>query len=145
MDKVRVTGADVGIAHDGDADRMMAVDNLGRFVSGDRMLLLMARALGATRVVTTIDASMSADQAGLNLSRTAVGDNNVCEELKLGGEFGGEPSGAWIFPQSSLCPDGIFAAALMVSMAASSSLADMVDALPEYPCTVAIFPARGLT
>ncbi len=51
--------ADLGIAHDGDADRMMAVDERGRFIPGDKLLILFARELGAGEVVTTVDASMS--------------------------------------------------------------------------------------
>jgi len=132
--KVRDTGSDLGIAHDGDADRMMAVDNKGRFISGDKTMRLMAQELGVRSFVTTIDASMAAEQAGFSVIRTAVGDNNVCETLKNRGvDFGGEPSGAWIFPRSSYCPDGIFAAALMVSIAKKKQLAELVDNLPDYP------------
>ena len=56
MKKVVETGAGIGIAHDGDADRLMLVDDMGRFVSGDRLLVLFARAVGARKVVTTVDA-----------------------------------------------------------------------------------------
>lgn len=129
---VTESGADLGIAHDGDADRMMAVDDRGRFVSGDKLLLLLAQALGAGRVVTTIDASMAIDEAGFAVTRTAVGDNYVSRELKNGGDFGGEPSGSWFFPGSSLCPDGIYAAAQIVSIASSQKLSHLVDSLPGY-------------
>jgi phosphoglucosamine mutase len=55
MQAVKELGADLGIAHDGDADRMMAVDDEGRFIDGDRLLALFAQEMGAKKVVTTID------------------------------------------------------------------------------------------
>ena len=127
------SGADLGIAHDGDADRMMAVDERGRFVSGDRLLAVFARALGAKDVVTTIDASMAIEEMGFNVRRTRVGDTHVSEELKNGGDFGGEPSGSWVFPNISFCPDGIYAAAQMVAIANQQKLSELVDSIPYYP------------
>jgi phosphoglucosamine mutase len=142
---VTAFGADLGIAHDGDADRMMAVDGSGRFISGDKMLRLMAEELEAKNLVTTIDASMAIEKTGYFVMRTAVGDNNVCEELKKNNyHFGGEPSGAWIFPRSSLCPDGIFAAALVISIAAKEKLAALVDRLPDFPIYRSSLPADGI-
>jgi phosphoglucosamine mutase len=123
----------VGIAHDGDADRMMAVDEQGRFIPGDTLLILMARFLDATEIVTTVDASMAIEDSGLKPVRTKVGDTYVSEQLLKGGTFGGEPSGAWVFPRNSLCPDGIFAAALFAAMASRQQISSMVDAIPRYP------------
>ncbi|MFC1918782.1 phosphoglucosamine mutase [Chloroflexota bacterium] len=130
---VRGAGADLGIAHDGDGDRMMAVDDNGRFIPGDKLLVLFARQAGAKEVVTTIDASMLIDEMGFNVIRTPVGDTCVSEQLKKGGDFGGEPSGSWIFPNSSLCPDGIYAAASLVAMASRQKLSQLVDEVPCYP------------
>jgi phosphoglucosamine mutase len=127
------SGADLGIAHDGDADRMMAVDDRGRFVSGDKLLVLFARQAGAKEVVTTIDASMVIDEMGLKVTRTRVGDTCVSEELRKGGDFGGEPSGSWIFPGVSLCPDGIYAAARVAAMAGGQKLSRLADSIPYYP------------
>ena len=110
-DLIRVTrelGADLGIAHDGDGDRMMAVDDKGRFIPGDKLLALFAGEVGAKEVVTTIDTSMIIDEMDFSVTRTMVGDIFVSEKLKQGGGFGGEPSGSWVFPRSSLCPDGIY-------------------------------------
>ncbi len=132
MQAVKDTGADLGIAHDGDADRMMAVDDLGRFISGDKLLLIMAEEIGAKKIITTLDASMAVEEAGFEVARTAVGDNCISEELKNGGEFGGEPSGSWVVPANSLCPDGIYTAALMVSIAAKKKLSKLVDDIPGY-------------
>ncbi len=131
--KVRDSGAALGIAHDGDADRMMAVDERGRFITGDRLLVLLARAVGAKEVVTTLDASMTIEKMGFSVRRTRVGDTWVSEELAKGGDFGGETSGAWIFPEISLCPDGIYAAALITAIAAKNRLSELADAVPVYP------------
>jgi len=135
-DLMRVTrefGADLGIAHDGDGDRMMAVDEKSRFIPGDKLLALFAREAGAKEVVTTIDASMTIDEMGFSVTRTRVGDTYVSEELKKGGDFGGEPSGNWVFPDISLCPDGIYAAAQLVTMAGRQKLSQLVDSIPRYP------------
>ncbi len=133
MQSVKDNGADLGIAHDGDADRMMAVDNLGRFISGDKMLAILAQASGSKDIVTTIDASMCIENLGFKVKRTKVGDPFVSEELKIFGKFGGEPSGAWVFPQISLCPDGIYAAAQIAAIASRRKLSDLVDSIPSYP------------
>ena len=129
----RELGADLGIAHDGDGDRMMAVDEKGRFIPGDKLLVLFAQQLAAKEVVTTIDASMVVDEMGFRITRTRVGDIYVSEELRKGGDFGGEPSGSWIFPGSSLCPDGIYAAARLVAIANRQMLSQLVDNIPHYP------------
>jgi len=133
MRATREFGADLGIAHDGDADRMMAVDDKGRFIPGDKLLALFAQEVEAKEVVTTIDASMTIDEMGFGVTRTRVGDNYVSEELKKGGGFGGEPSGSWVFPNISLCPDGIYAAARLVAMAGRQKLSELVDGIPHYP------------
>jgi phosphoglucosamine mutase len=133
---IRVTGevgADLGIAHDGDADRMMAVDDKGRFISGDKLLVLFAREAGAKKVITTMDASMIIEETGAKVIRTKIGDSFVSVELKNGGEFGGEPSGSWMFPENSLCPDGIYAAARLVAITGGTRISDLVDDIPEYP------------
>ncbi len=127
------TGAAIGIAHDGDADRMMAVDEKGRFITGDNLLALFIRATNATDVVTTLDASMAVEELAPKVRRTRIGDTWVSEELRRGGDFGGETSGCWIFPTVSLCPDGIYAAARIAELAGNFKLSELVDALPAYP------------
>lgn len=124
--------ADCAVVHDGDADRMMAFDNRGRYIGGDHLLMLFARYLEAKRVVTTSDASMIIDEIA-DVHRTPVGDAFVSEELISWGDFGGEPSGAWIFPQISLCPDGPYAAALLCEIASEWDIAEEIDAMPHYP------------
>jgi phosphoglucosamine mutase len=130
---VKETGAAAGIAHDGDADRMMAIDDGGRYIPGDKLLVLLARAAGAKEVVTTLDASMTIESMGFRVRRTRVGDTCVSAELKKGGDFGGETSGAWIFPALSLCPDGIHAAAQIAAIAGRQRLSELADAIPVYP------------
>ena len=137
-------GADLGIAHDGDADRMMAVDDKGRFIPGDKLLALFARQENAKEVVTTTDASMVIEEMGFNVTRTKVGDSYVSDELKRGGDFGGEPSGAWIFPKNSLCPDGIYAAARLVNIASRQKLSGLVDKIPQYPILRGSIASAGL-
>jgi phosphoglucosamine mutase len=131
--KVKETKADLGIAHDGDADRMMAVDDCGEFIPGDKLLAVFARALGVKDLVTTLDASMAVEETGGKVRRTKIGDTAVSEELRNGGEFGGETSGSWIFPEISLCPDGIYAAAQLAAIAAEQKLSELVDSIPSYP------------
>ncbi len=130
---VRRTGAAAGIAHDGDADRMVGCDRSGQFISGDRLLVLFARYLGVKRVVTTYDATMAIDEEDFSVRRTPVGDAYVAEELLRWGDFGGEPSGAWIFPRHSLCPDGPYAAALFCEMVTSMDITAELAAIPDYP------------
>ncbi len=129
---VKKTGSACAVVHDGDADRMMAFDNKGRYIDGDHLLMLFARYLGAKRVVTTSDASMIIEEIA-EVKRTPVGDTYVSEELLKWGDFGGEPSGAWIFPQISLCPDGPFAAALFCEIASEWNISGELDAMPSYP------------
>ncbi len=141
-DTVRETGAALGIAHDGDADRMMAVDENGRFVTGDQLLGVFAAGEGVRDVVTTLDASMAIEEMGLTVRRTRIGDTWVSDELRHGGDFGGETSGCWVFPKLSLCPDGIYAAACLVSLASRKKLSELVAAVPAYPLLRASVPGR---
>ena len=128
---IRKTGASCAVVNDGDADRMMAFDNRGRYVDGDQLLALFAKYLDAKQVVTTVDASMAIEEVA-EVHRTPVGDSFVSEELLSWGTFGGEPSGSWIFPKHSLCPDGPYAAALFAEISSEWNVAEELDALPKY-------------
>ena len=132
--------ADLGIAHDGDADRMMAVDDTGTFVSGDLLLATFAReaAREGTRVAAPVDTSLvvndALDAVGASLVHTRVGDVYVAERTKDEDVvFGGEPSGAWIFPEETLCPDGPLAAVRLAALVADRPLSDRVAAFDPYP------------
>jgi phosphoglucosamine mutase len=117
--------AHLGIAHDGDADRTMAVDETGTFLSGDELLALFARDVVSDGDVVTapINTSMAVDRAlephGATVSRTQVGDVFVAERLaEPDAVFGGEPSGAWIWPAETRCPDGPLAAVRLAELVA---------------------------
>src|SRR3989442_6142163 len=133
---VRAVHADLGIAHDGDGDRMVAVDREGRFVGGDTLLALFAREEVRRGLVVPVDASMVLDDLlpKATIWRTRVGDVYVAAELKRrGADFGGEPSGTWIFPKATLCPDGVYAAARLLAMAAPPPPAARVGDVPPQP------------
>ena len=135
--------ADLGIAHDGDADRMVAVDETGAFVPKDVLLALFARRAvaraGGGVVAAPVDTSRCVDDAidslGGRVTRTKVGDVFVAEvATREKVVFGGEPSGAWIWPDETLCPDGSLAAAkLTACVAAEGSLAEQVASVATYP------------
>lgn len=134
------TGADLGIAHDGDADRMMAVAGDGTFVSGDALLAVFgAEAAGEGELVAApVDTSLAVDDAlaerGADVVRTRVGDVYVAERTREEGVvFGGEPSGAWIFPGETRCPDGPLAAVVLAALAADRPIAERVADVPDYP------------
>lgn len=128
-------GADLGIAHDGDGDRMVAVDETGRYIDGDKLLALFASLSEAGGIVAPIDASMVLDDiVDGNVVRTKVGDVYVAEALKKHNfPFGGEPSGTFIFPRETYCPDGVYAAALLCKFVSERRLSDLVDSLPSFP------------
>ena len=132
-------GANGAIVHDGDADRFMGFDEKGRYISGDHLMMLFAEFLGAKHVVTTVDASMAIEETA-EVRRTPVGDSYVSEELLSWGDFGGEASGAWIFPEMSLCPDGIYAAGLFCSIASEHKISELVDKMPSYPILRSSYP-----
>jgi len=133
---VPATGADLGLAHDGDGDRVVAVDEKGAYVGGDKLLLLLAAELVRKAVVVPVDASMAVDEAlpGAKVWRTRVGDVYVAQEVqRRKADFGGEPSGTFIFPKWGLFPDGIYAAALIATLAAEEKLSERIARLLTYP------------
>ena len=140
---VKTTDADLGIAHDGDADRLRAVTGAGEFLSGDVLLALFARAavarsdVEAPRVAVPVDTSLAVDDAlgdGATVTHTRVGDVFVAERAtQLDVVFGGEPSGAWIWPDETLCPDGPLAACRLAALAADRSLDERTAAIETYP------------
>jgi phosphoglucosamine mutase len=127
--------ADLGIAHDGDADRMVAVDDKGMFLGGDQLLALFAKRFAKKKLVVTVDTSMAIDDhVDAKIIRTRVGDVFVSEAVKKSkASFGGEPSGTFIFPDQTYCPDGILAAARLVEMASEKKLSELRTKIPRYP------------
>jgi phosphoglucosamine mutase len=137
---VREAEADLGVAHDGDADRTRAVADDGTFLSGDVTLALFAAdaADGGDRVAVPVDTSLAVEDyladRGVDVERTPVGDVHVAAAAaEPGVAFGGEPSGAWIWPDETLCPDGPLAACRLAELAAERPLSERVEEVPEYP------------
>jgi phosphoglucosamine mutase len=132
--------ADLGVAHDGDADRMRAVTADGDFLPGDVLLAIFARAAAGSgdEVAVPVDTSLavadSLAEAGIETVRTPVGDVHVAERAGDSGvAFGGEPSGAWIWPGETRCPDGPLAACKLAALAARRPLAERAAAVETYP------------
>ncbi|WP_277555881.1 phosphoglucosamine mutase [Halobaculum limi] len=137
---VDAVDADLGIAHDGDADRMMAVTDEGEFVPGDLLLAIfgMEVASAGDSVAAPVDTSLAVSDAladiGVELVYTKVGDVYVADRAKDADvAFGGEPSGAWIFPEETLCPDGPLAAVKLAALAAAEPLSDRLARIERYP------------
>ncbi|XVH32268.1 phosphoglucosamine mutase [Haloferacaceae archaeon DSL9] len=148
---MEATGADLGVAHDGDADRMVAVDETGTFVPKDVLLALFARGEVAegTTVAAPVDTSLCVDDAiapaGASVVRTKVGDVYVAEEAaKPETVFGGEPSGAWIWPDETLCPDGPLAACKLAALVGTDgALSKQVASIETYPLRRASIEVDG--
>lgn len=138
---VPVLDADVGLAHDGDADRLRVVDETGHFLTGDMLLTVFAQAAASSgdTVVAPVDTSLAVEdtlaELGVDLVRTRVGDVFVAEAIREhGAVFGGEPSGAWIWPDATLCPDGPLAACRLLELVSTDqSLGQFIEAIEEYP------------
>lgn len=140
---VEDSGADIGFAHDGDGDRIAAVDEQGRIIKGDKLLALIG-SYSVKRfgdgMVTTVDASKIVDEqvleAGGKVSKTKVGDVSVAQEMDSQNlVFGGEPTGTWIIGDVHKCPDGTLAAARILEMldGRKEPLSQLVDSMPSYP------------
>ncbi len=119
--KVREHGAHIGIAHDGDADRVILCDETGRLIDGDDIMtitalgMIAAGTLKENTLVSTVMSNAGVDaailKAGGRVLRTPVGDRHVIDEMLKGGfNFGGEQSGHIIFGDSATTGDGLVAA-----------------------------------
>lgn len=135
MKTVVAIGADLGIAHDGDADRMITVDENGDISPFDSLLALMSREFDGD-IVTTVDAGLCMDESvNGKVFRTPVGDVNVAEVIiEKNASFGGEPSGTWLHPDFCMCPDGILSGLRMAELVSNKGkLSDLLDEIPSYP------------
>ncbi|MCI8284152.1 MAG: phosphoglucosamine mutase [Firmicutes bacterium] len=121
MQTVKDTGADIGLAFDGDADRLIAVDETGSQVDGDQVISVCAKLLKdenrlkndtvTVTVMSNLGFHKRAEELGINVNVTAVGDRYVLESmLKTGCVIGGEQSGHIIFREHSTTGDGMIAA-----------------------------------
>ena len=135
MKTVVAIGADLGIAHDGDADRMITVDENGNISPFDSLLALMSKQFDGD-IVTTVDAGLCMDESVKGeVIRTPVGDVNVAEVIiEKDASFGGEPSGTWLHPDFCMCPDGILSGLRMAELVSQKGkLSDLLDEIPSYP------------
>ncbi|MBQ8165013.1 MAG: phosphoglucosamine mutase [Clostridia bacterium] len=146
-EKVKEIGADIGFAFDGDADRLLAVDENGEMVDGDAIMSILAIALKKkgllvrNTLVITIMSNMGVDimakANGIDIVKTKVGDRYVLEEmLKSGYVLGGEQSGHVIALQHNTTGDGLLTALKVAEIVASekkklSELASVYTALPQ--------------
>ena len=135
MKTVVAVGADLGIAHDGDADRMITVDEKGNISPFDSLLALISKEFDGD-IVTTVDAGLCMDESVKGeVIRTPVGDVNVAEEIiNINASFGGEPSGTWLHPDFCMCPDGILSGLRMAEVVSrEGKLSELLNNIPSYP------------
>ncbi|MBF7083414.1 phosphoglucosamine mutase [Desulfallas sp. Bu1-1] len=146
METVVQTGADLGLAHDGDADRLVAVDHTGNLVDGDQIMVICARylksrnRLAKNTVVVTVMSNMGLHlamrEAGIEVLQTKVGDRYVVEELlRSGAVFGGEQSGHILFLDHSPSGDGILTALQLLTVVKTTgrSLAELAAQMERLP------------
>lgn len=144
--KVKELGADLGICLDGDADRVIFIDDTGEVVSGDRVLYLAACALKSKgelthdTLVATVMSNLGLGKAlrekGIALETTGVGDRLVLERMRAGGfNLGGENSGHVIFSDLATTGDGLGCALAILAMMqeAGASLRELGAGLTEFP------------
>lgn len=140
---VKQLHADIGIAYDGDGDRMVTIDEKGMLTSLDQILAAYAAYLVKKNkggvVVTHVEASACIESMvnslGGKVFRTKVGDTNVAAAIKQKKAiFGGEPCGAWIHPQHHYCPDGILSSLLVLKALEEEgkTLSAFVSEAPRY-------------
>ena len=153
---VKSIGADVGIAFDGDADRMLAVDENGELIDGDKVMAICAKymqengTLKQNTLVATVMSNLglfiAGEKLGINIPRTKVGDRYVLEEMLANGyNIGGEQSGHIIFLDHNTTGDGLvsalqFLAVLKKTGMKASEAASIVEVLPQVLCNATVKP-----
>jgi len=135
---VRAGVFDLGVAFDGDGDRMLAVDASGEPVDGDQILAVLALELGVELVAVTSMTNLGFHrlmaERGVRVVTTDVGDRYVLEALRReGGVLGGEQSGHIIYLKDHVTGDGLAAALLLCGALDGRSLAEAVTVMPRYP------------
>jgi phosphomannomutase / phosphoglucomutase len=138
---VKTTGADLGVAQDGDADRVVFVDENGQFVNDDVLLAMMAKYIVEHEkgpLVTPVSSSQRmadvAKEAGVKLYWTPIGSINVARKMmEVNAVFGGEGNGGLIFPKHQYCRDGAMGCAMILEILASGKkLSDLENSVPHY-------------
>ena len=135
---VTSSGADLGIAFDGDGDRMLAVDARGNAVDGDQILAILMLDLEVELIAVTVMANLGlhrlAEEHGIRVITTDVGDRYVLEALRReGGLLGGEQSGHIIYLRDHVTGDGLAAALLLCGALGGRTLEEAASVMPRYP------------
>lgn len=155
--KVKESNADVGIAFDGDGDRVILVDSTGQVFDGDDLLFIIANSYIAsgkklTGVIGTIMSNLGLEKAlyslGLPFVRTKVGDRYICKELiKRGWNLGGEASGHIICRNINPTGDGIIAAlkVLEAMVKTGKSLSELTKPMEKYPQVLVNVPIKKIS
>jgi phosphoglucosamine mutase len=139
---VKQEGADIGIAHDGDADRVLAIDDKGSVIDGDFILGILAQdmELPTKTVVGTVMTNLglikALEEKGIKFIATAVGDRYVLEEMLAGGHLlGGEQSGHIIMSKYANTGDGLLTALQLISKLKKSgkSASELASFMKRYP------------
>ncbi len=131
-------GLDLGVAFDGDGDRMLAVDGEGNALDGDQIIAILALELGVDTVVVTTMANLGfhrlMEERGIRVVTTDVGDRYVLEALEReGAKLGGEQSGHVIYLDGHVTGDGLAAALLLCGALKGRPLAELAAVMPRYP------------
>ncbi|MCB9641357.1 MAG: phosphoglucosamine mutase [Myxococcales bacterium] len=155
QDAVKEHGAQVGLALDGDADRLIVVDETGTVLDGDHLMMMAAirlsrrHALPGQVLVTTVMSNLGLERAlkkhGIRIERTPVGDRYVSARMReLGATLGGEQSGHLIFSDYSTTGDGLLAALQLLELMVSEDkpLSALASELQRYPQILRNFPVR---
>ena len=145
---VRRGGHDLGVAFDGDGDRMLAVDGAGEPLDGDQILAVLALALGVDLVVVTSMTNMGfhrlMEANGIRVVTTDVGDRYVLEALRReGGTLGGEQSGHIVYLAGHVTGDGLAAALLLCRVLEGRTLTEAARVLERYPQAPGAVAARS--
>ena len=142
IEAVKSQGADIGIAHDGDADRVLAIDDKGSIIDGDFILGILAQdmELPTKTVVGTVMTNLglikALEEKGIKFIATAVGDRYVLEEMLAGGHLlGGEQSGHIIMSKYANTGDGLLTALQLISKLKKSgkSASELASFMKRYP------------
>jgi phosphoglucosamine mutase len=146
QEAVKTHNADLGLAYDGDADRLIAVDEQGQIVDGDHIMVLSAIYLKkinklaqdtlVVTVMSNIGLSIAAKEHGINLATTSVGDRYVLEEMqKSGYSLGGEQSGHMIFLDYITTGDGVLSSLILskIVLEEGKTLSNLASVMTQYP------------
>jgi phosphoglucosamine mutase len=149
-DTFRSGGLDLGVAFDGDGDRMLAVDATGNELDGDQILAILALHLGVDRVAVTQMTNLGFHrlmaEKGIRVVTTDVGDRYVLEALRReGGALGGEQSGHVVYLDGHTTGDGLVAAILLCRAVVEEgkTLAELAAVMPKLPQATADVPVRS--